>query len=154
MAFGHLPRGPLAVFKETWCGEMELPLDLGKGASEFLKDLHDKLRVAHSYAKSHTDRAQTRYATCYNWRSQDKRFEPAEQVLTLHPDSTASKVFSRWKGPATVIEVKSSFSYIVEYNGGRQHVHARKLRKCNLRVDEVLCKSLLLSDDLMQSEVL
>ena len=105
--------------KETWCGEQELPLDLGTGASEFLKDLHDKLRVAHSYAKSHTDRAQTRYATRYNLRSQNKRFEPGEQVLILHPDSTASKIFSRWKRPATVKEVKSPYSYIVEYNGGR-----------------------------------
>ena len=72
--------------------------------------------------------------------------------MILHSDSTASKVFSHWKGPATVIEVKSPYSYIVEYNGGRQHVHANKLRKSNVRVDEVLCKSLLLSDDLMQPE--
>ena len=85
--------------------------------------------------------------------SQDKRFEPGEQVLILHPDSTASNVFSSWKGSATVVEVKSPYSYIVEYIGGRQHVHANKLRKYNVRVDEVLCKSLLLSDDLMQPEV-
>jgi len=58
-------------------------------------------------------------------------------VLILHPDLTASKVFSRWKGPATVVEVKSPYSYIVEYNGGRQHAHANKLRKYNVRVDEV-----------------
>jgi len=33
MAFGHLPRGPLAVLKETWSGEIDLPLDLGKKKS-------------------------------------------------------------------------------------------------------------------------
>ena len=90
MAFGHFPGGPYAVIKETWCGEMKLPLDFGKGFGEFLKDLQDKLRVAHSYAKSHTERAQTRYATRYNLCSQDKRFKPGEQVLILHADLTAS----------------------------------------------------------------
>jgi len=31
LAFGHLPRGPLAIFKETWSsGRVDLPLDLGK----------------------------------------------------------------------------------------------------------------------------
>ena len=45
MAFGHLLRGPLAVLKETWCGELELPLDMGKGAGEFPKNLQDKLQL-------------------------------------------------------------------------------------------------------------
>ena len=47
-------------------------------------------------------------------------FTVGEQVLILSPDSTASKVYSRWKGPATIVEVKSPYSYLVEYNGARQ----------------------------------
>jgi len=74
-------------------------------------------------------------------------------VLILNPDSTASKVLSRWKGPATAVEVKSPYSYIVEYNGGRQHVHANKLRKYNVGVDEVICKSLWLNDDENVSDI-
>jgi transposase InsO family protein len=35
LAFGHLPRGPLAVLKEAWCGEVDLPLDLGKEPRSF-----------------------------------------------------------------------------------------------------------------------
>jgi hypothetical protein len=54
LAFGHLPRGPLAVLKEAWCGEVDLSLDLGKGASEFLKELREKMKLAQSYAQSHT----------------------------------------------------------------------------------------------------
>jgi transposase InsO family protein len=146
LAFGHLPRGPLAVLKEAWCGEVDLPLDLGKGASEFLNELREKMKVAQSYAQYHTARAQSRYATRYNLRSKDKHFDVGEQVLVLSPNSTASSVFSRWKGPATVVEVKSPYSYIVEYNGGKQHVHANKLRKFNVRVDEVICDSILVED--------
>ena len=54
------------------------------------------------------------------------------------PDSAASKTFSRWKGPAVIVE-KSPYSYIVEINGARQHMHANHLRKFYAQVDEVIC---------------
>ena len=139
LAFGHLPRGPLAVLKETWTGERDLPLDLGKNAIDFLHDLQTKLHVAQSYATSHANRAQQRYAAQYNLRAKDKHFVVGEQVLILEPDSTASKVFSRWKGPATVVEVRSPHSYLIAINGSRRHVHANKIRKFNVKIDEITC---------------
>jgi transposase InsO family protein len=39
LAFGHLPRRPLSTLKETWIGERELPLSLGKNIPEFLEGL-------------------------------------------------------------------------------------------------------------------
>jgi len=45
--------------------------------------------------------------------------------LLVIPDSTSSKVFSRWLGPANVIEQKSH-SYIVEYNGVSRHFTCRQ----------------------------
>jgi hypothetical protein len=62
LAFGRLPRGPLAVLKETWCGERDFPLDFGKTPVQYLKELHEKLEIANCYAKSHTERAQQGYA--------------------------------------------------------------------------------------------
>jgi len=103
-----------------------------------MRDLQDKLVVAQNYATSHGDRFQARYAAHYNLRSKDKHFTVGEQVLILSADSTASKVYSRWKGPATIVEVKSPYSYLVEYNAARQHVHTNKLRKFHVRVDEVI----------------
>lgn len=113
LAFGQLPRGPLAVLKESWCGEREFPLDLGKTPQEYLKDLHDKLGIANMYAESHTKRAQQRYTQRYNLRSRDKHFNINDLVLILQPDSTASRLHSKWKGPAMVVEVRSPYSYIV-----------------------------------------
>ena len=135
LAFGHLPRGPLAVLKETWSGEVDLPIDLGKNVVDFM---HQKLSVAQNYAKSHCDRAQARYAAHYNLRSKDKHFTVGEQVLILSPDSTANKVYSCWKGPATIVEVRLPYSYLVELDGTRSHVHANKLRKFHVRIDEVV----------------
>ena len=65
-----------------------------------------------------------------------------EQVLILVPDSTTSEVFSRWLGPANVVEKKSPHSYIVEYNGVSRHLHADKLRKYYVSVQEISARPL------------
>jgi len=54
-------------------------------------------------------------------------------------DSTHSSVFSRWKDPATVLQVCSPYTYQIELNGGNYHMHANNLRKFNLRVDKLEC---------------
>ena len=73
------------------------------------------------------EREQKRYVSHYNLRSQD--FECGERVLILTPDSSSSRLFSKWTGPATVVEVRSPYSYTVELDGVRKHFHANKLRK-------------------------
>ena len=140
LAFGRLPKGPLAVLKDTWAGEEDPPLNLGKGMVEYLRELRERFKSAEQYASSHADKKQAHYATRYNLRSQDKVFTVGEQVLILVPDSTASKTFSRWQGPATVVVKKSPHSYIVELNGAKHHVHANKLRKFNYRVQKITCE--------------
>ena len=146
IVYGRLPRGPLAVLKENWSGQRDLPLNLGRSTVEYLEDLRKNLEVAETYAKSHSQRAQQRYVSNYNLRSREKSFQVGEKVLILAPDSTASKVFSKWKGPAEVVEVKSYHSYLVEINGARKHVHTDKLRKYHICVDEVVCELNCLSD--------
>ena len=140
MVYGRLPRGPLAVLKENWCGQREAPLSLGQSTVDYLQELRKNLEVAETYATSHSERAQQRYVSRYNLRTRPKSFTVGEQVLILSPDSTSSKVFSKWRGPATVIEVQSPHSYIVEIDGSRRHLHADKLRKYHINIAEVTCK--------------
>ena len=140
LAFGRLPKGPLAVLKDTWTGEEDPPLNLGKGVVEYLRELRERFKSAEQYASSHAAKKQAQYTTRYNLRSQDKVFSVGEQVLVLVPDSTASKTFSRWQGPATVVLKKSPYSYIVELNGTNHHMHANKLRKFNYRIQKVTCE--------------
>jgi hypothetical protein len=147
LVYGRFAKGPLSILKETWVGERDLPLDLGKNATEFLEELREKMTKAREITEEHTKRMQDRYVNRYNLRSRDKSFTVGEKCIILMPDSTASKVFSKWKGPAEIIEVKSPYSYLVEYNGARYHVHANKLRKYNVRVDEVVCYSASLHHD-------
>ena len=133
------------MLKEVWTGEKPLPLDLGQSVTECLCDLRDKLAVAEKFATSHAAHEQHRWASRYNLRSRQKRFDVGEQVLILTPDST-TRMWSRWKAPATVVEVKSPNSYIVEIDGRRQHAYSNKLRRYDVRVDEVICNTLVMSD--------
>ena len=75
--------------------------------------MQQKLEVAAEYASSHAEVEQERYKKYQNLRSADKHFEVGQQVLVLIPDTTASKLFSKCKGPATVVAVRSPYSYEV-----------------------------------------
>ena len=145
LVHGKLARGPLAILKETWVGARDYPLSLGKTASEFLQELKEKFEIAQIYADAHTKIAQKKYVDHYNLRSRDKHFEVGEECLILMPDDTTSKVFARWKGPAKIVDVPSKYSYLVEFNGARYHLHANKLRKFQVRVDEVTCNAMSLT---------
>ena len=55
----------------------------------------------------------------------------------LQPDNTKSRVFSRWKGPATIVQVKFPHSYVVDLDDIKYRMHANQLRQYNIRADEV-----------------
>jgi len=107
--------------------------------TEYLKDLRQRFATSEEYASSHAGIRQAQYTTRYNQRSREKNFDVGEQVLVLSPDSTASKIFSRWRGPGVIIAKKSPSSYIVELDNSRMHLHVNKLRKFQPRAQEVTC---------------
>jgi hypothetical protein len=39
LCFGRLSRGPLAILKESWTGERDLPVACNKFVEDYLKDL-------------------------------------------------------------------------------------------------------------------
>ena len=105
-------------------------MSFGKSAVEYLRDVQQKLEVAAEYASSHAEVEQERYRKYQNLRSADKHFEVGQQVLVLVliPDTTDSKLFSKCKGPATVVAVRSPYSYEVNLDGNVRHYHANHLR--------------------------
>ena len=139
IVYNRLPRGPLAILKESWLGNRDLPVSLGKKAEDFLRELKENLEAAHAYVDEHTRAAQHKYVHYHNLRTRSKKFVVGEKCLILQPDSTASRVFSKWRGPAEIVEIKSPDSYIVELDGKRMHIHANYLRHFNVRVDQLTC---------------
>ena len=128
------------MLKENWTGFRDMPLGLGQTTVEYLNDLRQKLEIAGSYATEHGNREQQRYISRYNLRAREKSFDAGEQVLILIPDSTSSKMFRRWLGPANIVEKRSRHS--MEYNGVSRHLHADKLRKYHVSVQEISARPL------------
>jgi len=139
MVYGRLPSNPLNILVENWTGvDSCLPATLGKSPTEFLEQLQLDLKTIHKLAGDHADREQRRYVTQYNARARDKHFQVGQQVIVLLPD-TSNKLMSRWQGPATVVEVKSPYSYLTELDGGQRHIlHANRLRLYHSRVNQAL----------------
>ena len=141
LVYGTLPRGPLSVLKESWEGERPLPLNIGKKPEEYLQSLKENLEMARAYADYYANAEMKRYATNYNLRSTDRHYELGDKVAVLSPDSTGAKLYSRWHGPGTIVEVKSPYSYIVELDGRKRHVHANKIKKFNERIEQALVQN-------------
>jgi hypothetical protein len=146
LAFGYLPRGPCAILKDSWTEEHELPLNLRQTDVDYLRDLRDRLAAANSYAAEYMQRVQTSWVNRYNLRARPKSFEVGDQVLILSPDTTSSRLWARWQAPATVIEVKSPHSCIVDFQGVRKHVPISKLRHFETRCNVITCKADVLLD--------
>jgi len=98
-----------------------------KSTVEFLTNLRNRHETARTYTESHAERAQQPYVDRHNRRSCDKAFALGESVLVLQKDFTASKVFSQWIGSATVVEIQSLYSYLIEYEDESEKNSARKL---------------------------
>jgi len=135
LVYGRTPRGPLAVLKEMWAGEREIPPDLGKPVEDYLQDLKNKLEKVAEYAKVHTEKEQTGYISRYNLRARHKTFHVGDQVIVLAP-AGGSKLCNRWQGPGTIAKVMSKNSYLVDLgSNGTRHVHANKIRHFVARVN-------------------
>ena len=100
MVYGSLPKGPLSVLKESWAGEREIPFSIGKRLEEYLQTLLENLEIARSYADLHSEAEQRRYASYYNMRSTDSRYQLGDKVLILAPEE--SNLYSRWHGPGII----------------------------------------------------
>jgi hypothetical protein len=120
LVFGSLPRGLLTTLKETWLGQRE-PNDkeLKGDTSLYLEEMLDRLQTAQHNAAAHAEGEQTRHVKLYNLHARDKHLEVGEKCIVLQRDSTHSSVFSRWKGPATNLQVCSPYTYQIELNGGK-----------------------------------
>ena len=127
----------------------KLPVSFGKSAVEYLRDVQQNLEVAAEYTSSHAEVEQESYKKYQNFRSADKHFEVGQHVLVLIPDTTASKLFSKWKGLATVVAVRSPYSYVMNLDGNVRHYHANHLRKYHVRIESFCTIHLCISSMLM-----
>ena len=138
LVYGTLPKGPLSVLSEEWAGKRESPLNLGASASTYLDHLRENLEMSKLYAEYYSDIEQQRYATHYNLRSMDRRYEVGDKVIIQSPETRGAKKDGHWTGPAVIAQVKSPYTYIVEIGGKSRLLHANRIRKYNERIQQAL----------------
>jgi len=137
MVYGRVPRGVLAILKESWTGDSPISPCLAKSTVSYLQDLKEKLELAANYAQENSAGEQKRYTNNYNLRAKDKTFVAGEKVIVLSRDST-NKVYSRWR-MGTVNKVLSPHSYLVGMEDGSvKHLHANHMRKFVAKVQSVV----------------
>lgn len=137
LLYGREARGPLAILKSTWAGEIPLPLNMTKSAVEYLQDLKTRMETAAEQAALTAQDKQRAYTEYYNRRSSVRNFAIGDQVFLLIPDS-ANKIYARWTGPGEIIQFCPPHSYKVKLpEGNIRQIHVNKIRKFHPRVNAV-----------------
>ena len=85
LLYGHLPKGPLAILKDSWASELEQPPNLGKSVAAYLQELKENLEIAADFATKHAKAEQASYAEYYNRRTKDKHFNVSRRCSSWRP---------------------------------------------------------------------
>jgi len=103
---------------------------LSKSVEAWMTDLRDRLKKTADWAGHGQD--------------VNKHSDESDQVIVLDDDA-ADKLCKRWQGPATVVRIKSPYSYLIDMGDGRvRHVHANMM--CNLHAHVQSCDIISASD--------
>jgi len=63
----------LRLIKESWTGEIDLPLGTAKSLNKYLIDLRAKLNEIHEHAEDYATQEQEKYVAYYNRRAHEKK---------------------------------------------------------------------------------
>ncbi|GFQ78424.1 integrase catalytic domain-containing protein [Trichonephila clavata] len=133
LLYGREARGPLAILKSSWAGEIHLPTNISQSAADYLQEMKIKMEKAAESASLTAAQKQKSYGDYFNKRSSIKNFSIGEQVVLLIPDSS-NKIYARWTGPGEIIQHHPPHSYKVKLPDGTvRHVHVNKIRKYHPR---------------------
>ena len=150
LMYGREARGPLAVLKSSWSGEIPVPLNLSNSAVDYLQELKINLEKAADLASLTAAAKQEAYAHYFNRRKEMKEFKNGDSVYLLIPDSN-NKLYARWTGPGEIIDRVNPHSYKVKLpDNSIRHVHANKIRKFHARVHTV---GVIFEDDVEFGEI-
>ncbi|GFV32883.1 integrase catalytic domain-containing protein [Trichonephila clavipes] len=102
LLYGREARGPLAILKSSWAGEIHLPTNILQSAADYLQEMKINMEKAAESASLTAAQKQNAYGDYFNKRSSVKNFNNGEQVVLLIPDSS-NKIYARWTGPGEII---------------------------------------------------
>ncbi|GFV12180.1 hypothetical protein TNCV_1536771 [Trichonephila clavipes] len=115
LLYGREARGPLAILKSSWAGEIHLPTNISQSAADYLQEMKINMEKAAESASLTAAQKQ-------------KLME-----ITSTRDSS-NTIYARWTGPGEIIQHHPPHSYKVKLPDGTvRHVHVNKIRKYHPR---------------------
>ncbi|GFW33249.1 retrovirus-related Pol polyprotein from transposon 17.6 [Trichonephila clavipes] len=116
LLYGREARGPLAILKSSWAGEIHLPTNISQSAADYLQEMKINMEKAAESASLTAAQKQKAYGE-----------------ITSTRDSS-NKIYARWTGPGEIIQHHPPHSYKVKLSDGTvRHVHVNKIRKYHPR---------------------
>ncbi|GFX30552.1 retrovirus-related Pol polyprotein from transposon 17.6 [Trichonephila clavipes] len=116
LLYGREARGPLAILKSSWAGEIHLPTNISQSAADYLQEM--KINMEKAAESASLTAAQK---------------QKGLMEITSTRDSS-NKIYARWTGPGEIIQHHPPHSYKVKLPGGTvRHVHVNKIRKYHPR---------------------
>ena len=116
LVFGHLPRGPLKLLKESLLNPDN---DSSQGVITYISDVRERLKMANELAQENLKFSQNRMKQWYDKKAKFRTFQPGDQVLVLLPIH-GQPLQARYCGPYTIEQKVNDVDYIVETPGRRK----------------------------------
>ena len=107
LVFGHKPRGPLKLLKETWLNE-----DHSNSLLTRISDVRFKIAESKSVCTRKHEKPQLHMKTWYDKKDRARSFKPGEKVMVLLP-LHGNPLQARFCGPFTILEKLNDVDYIV-----------------------------------------
>lgn len=126
LLYGREIRGPLSVLRDLW--EDRTLQDDDRSSFRYVVELQERLAESAKIAAQNADISASRYKSYFDVKSQDRQFQPGDEVLVLLPSDT-SKLLIAWKGPYKVLEKKGKVDYLIGCPRGPKLYHANLLKR-------------------------
>ncbi|XP_047469564.1 uncharacterized protein LOC125025584 [Penaeus chinensis] len=142
LLYGRTVRGPLSVLRDLW--EDTTIKDDDRSSFQYVIELKDKLEECAKIAAKNAEISSSKFKSYFDLKSQDRKFNPGEEVLVLLPDSS-NKLLLSWKGPYTVLECRNKVNYLIDEGGKPKLLHANLLKKYHRRA--ISCQSNVMDEE-------
>ena len=126
LLYGRSVRGPMAILRELWSGEVNDEQVLS--TYQYVIELRERLEQTCQLARDNLKKVQFKQKTYYDKRARSRKFDVGDKVLLLLP-TESNKLLLQWKGPYEVVEIVNRMDYKVDVDGVVGTYHANMLKQ-------------------------
>ena len=126
LLYGRSVRGPMAILRELWSGEVNDEQVLS--TYQYVIELRERLEQTCQLAHDNLKKVQFKQKTYYDKRARSRKFDVGDKVLLLLP-TESNKLLLQWKGPYEVVEIVNRMDYKVDVDGVVGTYHANMLKQ-------------------------